>query len=62
MLDQELSEEVFYELLLLPCWKMWQPFLQNDEVVSKMQEIELEKRVQQTLFYRDLCEQYARIL
>lgn len=62
MLDQELSEEVFYELLLLPCWKMWQPFLQNDEVVSKMQEIELEKKVQQTLFYRDLCEQYARIL
>ncbi|WP_420422146.1 motility associated factor glycosyltransferase family protein [Simkania sp.] len=62
LLDQELSEEVFYELLLLPCWKMWQPFIQNEEVVSQMQAIELEKRLQQTLFYRDLCEQYARIL
>lgn len=62
LLDQELSEEVFYELLLLPCWKMWQPFVQSEEVVSKMEAPDFEKRVQETLFYRDLCEQYARIL
>jgi len=60
--DLELSEEVFFQLVLLPIWEVWRYFLQKEEIVKEMQAPQFEKKVQQTLFYRDICERYETIL
>ena len=60
--DQELSRELFFQLVLIPLWDVWRYFLQKEEIVAQMQAPAFEKKVQQTLFYRDICERYERIL
>lgn len=59
--EVKLHEEIFFQLVLLPQWEVWRPFLQKEEVIRAMQAPEIEKKIQQTLFFLDVCERYQRI-
>lgn len=56
--DHELSEEIFFQMVLLPLWNVWRQLLQKREVISKMRMPEIEKKIQQLIFFRDVCERY----
>lgn len=62
--DVELDGEIFYQAHLLPNWEIWKHFLQKEEIVAEMQHPEIEKKLQQTLFFREITEifrnQYER--
>lgn len=54
--DIELEEEPFYQWHLLACWEVWKHLLQKEEVISTMKSPEIEKKVQQLLFFLDITE------
>lgn len=60
--DQELSEEIFFEMVLTPLWNVWRLFLQKDAIIKAMQMPDFEKKVQEVLFYRDVCLRYERMM
>ncbi|MCB1072931.1 MAG: DUF115 domain-containing protein [Chlamydiia bacterium] len=53
-----LDEEIFYQFYLLPTWEVWKYLLQNDTVVQSMENPELEKKLQEILFYQQLTEKF----
>jgi len=53
-----LDEEVFYQSYLLPTWEVWKYLLQNDTVIRSMENPELEKKLQEILFYQQLTEKF----
>ncbi len=55
----ELDEEIFYQSHLLPTWEVWKYLLQNDTVIAEMENPELEKKLQQILFYQELTEKFC---
>ncbi|MDJ0652148.1 MAG: DUF115 domain-containing protein [Simkaniaceae bacterium] len=57
-----LEEEVFYQSYLLPTWEVWKYLLQNDTVIRSMENLELEKKLQEILFYQQLTEKFANDL
>lgn len=52
--EVELDEEPFYSWHLLACWEVWKHLLQKEEVISTMMNPEVEKKVQQLLFFQDI--------
>ena len=53
-----LEEELFYQLHLLPMWRVWKPLLQRETVVSAMERPLLEKKLQEILFYQQITEKW----
>ncbi len=56
--EVELDHEIFYQAHLLPNWEVWKHFLQKEEIVQSMQHPEIEKKLQQTLFFREVTENF----
>ncbi|MDN3508706.1 MAG: DUF115 domain-containing protein, partial [Candidatus Neptunochlamydia sp.] len=56
--EYSLDEEIFYQSYLLPIWEVWKYLLQNDTVVRSMENPELEKKLQEILFYQQLTEKF----
>lgn len=54
--EVELDEEPFYAWHLLACWEVWKHLLQKEEVISTMRNPEIEKKVQQLLFFQEITE------
>lgn len=52
--EVELDEEPFYAWHLLACWEVWKHLLQKEEVISTMMNPEVEKKVQQLLFFQEI--------
>jgi hypothetical protein len=55
----ELEEECFYVEHLLPCWDVWKHLLQKEEVISTMENPEVEKKMQRLLFCQEITERLS---
>jgi len=60
--NRDLSQEVFYQFVLVPNWEVWRCFLQRRDMVEAMADPSFEKWVQRFIFFRTICEHYGRFL
>ncbi len=58
--DMEIKEELFYQKVLFPLWEVWRHFLQKEETIEKMANPLLEKKLQQVLFFKEVCVTYEK--
>ena len=58
--DVELDSEIFYQAHLMPLWEVWKHLLQTDEIVASMQHPQIEKKLQQTLFFKEVTESFRQ--
>ena len=56
--DLEIKQEIFYQKVLAPLWGVWRFFLQKEEIINQMSYPPLEKKLQQVLFFKKVCETY----
>jgi len=56
-----LEEEPFYEAYLLPLWGVWRHLLQTKEVYASMRRPEIEKQLQQTLFFKQVTRRFKKL-
>ncbi len=53
-----LEGEIFYQNMLAPLWNVWKHMIQNDVVLSAMENPAVEKKIQETLFFKEITEMY----
>ena len=58
--EKELDLELFYQEHLLPNWEVWKHFLQKEEIVKEMEDPEIEKKLQQTIFFKEVTQSFRR--
>lgn len=57
-IEQQIFEEIFYQLILLPNWNAWRYLLQRDRIIRDMEDPDIEKQVQEIVFFQQVCREY----
>lgn len=58
--EKELDLELFYQEHLLPNWEVWKHFLQKEEIIREMESPEIEKKLQKTIFLKEVTQSFRR--